>query len=216
MTNNPSQFSPFFKEFFYQKLITPSGNNPVRNRAIGFEKIFELLDKKKRENPTYEFKILETGTMRADHGELNFAGDGCSAFIFDQFVTQMSGIVVSVDINPANCAYAKEAVSDRVRVVCSDSVPFLWSLPEDHKFDLIYLDSFDVVRDNPHPSAMHHVKELAAVINKNTLPGSIIAIDDADAFFDGGKTGKAMYVREFMDHIGATLVHDGYQLVWIL
>lgn len=205
-------FSQIFKNDFYQKLITPTGNNPVRNRALGFEKIFALLDTKQKP----EYLILETGTMRAEHGPFNFGGDGCSTLIFDAFVTQMGGKVISVDISPQNCDYAMQHVTDRTKVVCSDSVPFLNQLPAEHKFDLIYLDSYDVLRDNPHPSAMHHIKELLSIIHKNTMPGTILAIDDADAFFDGGLTGKAMYIREYMQHIGAKLIHDGYQLIFEL
>ena len=67
--------------------------------------------------------------------------------------------------------------------------------------DFLYLDSYDIERDNPHPSQLHHVKELCAVI-KHLRKGSIVCVDDHDAFFTGGKIGKGNYVKEFMETIG--------------
>jgi len=32
----------------------------------------------------------------------------------------------------------------------------------------------------------------------------------------GGQIGKGNYIKNFMDDIGATLVYEGYQIVWIL
>ena len=225
------KFTPVFNLEFRDKLLQPAGANPVRDRASSFGKIFEILD-------TYtsgdrrgrrDFFILETGTMRPDHGNLAFGDDGCSTVIFDRFMDvmgtpggddwhQRSGSFVSIDINEINCAHA-EANTRFCEVVCSDSVPVINRFPESIKWDLIYLDSFDVVRDNPHPSALHHLMELCACMKNirqsaNGTQGTIVCIDDADAFFDGGKTGKAMYVREFMDRIGARKIHDGYQLVY--
>ena len=72
-------------------------------------------------------------------------------------------------------------VSDKTKVVCSDSVKFLWSLPKDKKIDFLYLDSYDILRHDPHPSQLHHVKEMCANIDK-LKKGSIVCIDDHDAF----------------------------------
>ena len=106
-------------------------------------------------------------------------------------------------------------VSDKTKVVCSDSVKFLWNFPEDRKIDFLYLDSYDVRKDNPHPSQLHHVKELCAVIDK-LGEGSIVCIDDHDAFFTGGQIGKGTYVKDFMENIGAECIHEGYQIVWVM
>ena len=211
------EFVPYFKEHFYQKLLTPNGSNPVRNRADGFLKIFEILDRQKND-PLYKkdtFHILETGCMRPDHGDLCYGDDGVSSFIFDTFVNEMGGAVVSVDIDPINVEYTKSKVSDKTRLYCDDSVSFISKIPAAQKFDLLYLDSFDIHKDNPHPSQLHHLMELAAVM-KNTKPGTIIAVDDQDAFFDGGIVGKGTYVKIFMERIGAKLIHNGYQIIWEL
>jgi hypothetical protein len=204
-------YSKRFSSKFFAKLLQPAPGNPVRDRATSFELIFELLDQKEDKN----FLIVETGCMRADHGQLAYGDDGASTFIFDDFINFYDGEVYSVDIKPENVAHAQKMVSDKTKVVCSDSVKFLWNFPEDRKIDFLYLDSYDVRKDNPHPSQLHHVKELCAVIDK-LGEGSIVCIDDHDAFFTGGQIGKGTYVKDFMENIGAECIHEGYQIVWVM
>mgnify|MGYP003341450814 CR=1 FL=1 len=204
-------YSKRFSSKFFAKLLQPAPGNPVRDRATSFELIFELLDQKEDKN----FLIVETGCMRADHGQLAYGDDGASTFIFDDFINYYDGEVYSVDIKPENVAHAQKMVSDKTKVICSDSVKFLWNFPEDKKIDFLYLDSYDVRKDNPHPSQLHHVKELCAVIDKLD-EGSIVCIDDHDAFFTGGQIGKGTYVKDFMENIGAECIHEGYQIVWVM
>ena len=204
-------YSKRFSSKFFAKLLQPAPGNPVRDRATSFELIFELLDQKEDKN----FLIVETGCMRADHGQLAYGDDGASTFVFDDFINYYDGEVYSVDIKPENVAHAQKMVSDKTKVICSDSVKFLWNFPEDKKIDFLYLDSYDVRRDNPHPSQLHHVKELCAVIDKLD-EGSIVCIDDHDAFFTGGQIGKGTYVKDFMENIGAECIHEGYQIVWVM
>ena len=221
-------FVEYFKENFYQKLLTPNGNNPVRNRADSLLLVFSELEKK-MEFPYYRSVILETGCMRPDHGDLCFGDDGCFTYIADQFLSFIKKDIVpitcqystnlqltSVDINQKNIDYAKNIVSDKTNLICDDSVKVLYSFNELLKFDLIYLDSFDIDKENPHPSQLHHLKELCAVM-KNTKPGTIIVVDDHDAFFTGGKIGKGNYVKDFMLNIGtARILYEGYQIVFQL
>ena len=208
-------FLPYFMSEFHDRLLRPNGNNPVRDRASGFKKIFAILDEKAMEAPGCYFRILETGTIRPDHGELCFGDDGCSTVIFDSFVCQMGGEVLSVDISPENVEYARKHVSANTMVYCEDSIKQLYGIHDTIKYDLIYLDSYDIIRDNPHPSQLHHLKELCASL-KNTRSGTIICIDDHDAFFTGGQIGKGNYVKSFMDGIGAKEIHIGYQAIWLL
>ena len=100
---------------------------------------------------------------------------------------------------------------DKTEVICSDSVKYLWSLPKDEKIDFLYLDSYDINKNNPHPSQLHHVKEMCAPIDK-LREGSLVCIDDHDG--TGGKIGKGNYVKEFMDAIGAECIHENYQIIW--
>ena len=64
---------------------------------------------------------------------------------------------------------------------------------------------------NPHPSQMHHVKEMCGV-SKNLKKGTIVVVDDHDAFFTDNKIGKGNYVAEFMKDIGAELLFEDYQI----
>ena len=204
-------YSKRFSSKFYTRLLKPAGTNPVRDRASSFEIIFELLDQKEDKN----FLIVETGCMRRDHGNLAFGDDGASTYIFDDFINFYDGEVHSVDICEDNVNYANELTSDKTTVHCQDSVDFLWNLPK-KQIDFLYLDSFDIIRENPHPSQLHHVKEMCAAIDK-LGKGSIVCIDDHNAFFtNDGKIAKGTYVKDFMDDIGMKPIHEGYQIVWVM
>ena len=204
-------YSKRFSSKFFTKLLQPAGTNPVRDRATSFSLIFELLDEKVEK----DFLIVETGCMRRDHGQLAFGDDGASTYIFDDFINYYDGEVHSVDICKENVDYANELTSNKTTVHCQDSVDFLWNLPK-KQIDFLYLDSYDIIRENPHPSQLHHVKEMCAVIDK-LGKGSIICIDDHDAFFTGdGKIAKGTYVKDFMDDIGMKPIHEGYQIVWVM
>jgi hypothetical protein len=203
-------FTELFKQDFYQKMLTPNIGNPIRNRADSFLKIFEILELK---NKKY-FSIIETGCMRSDHGNLCFGDDGCSTYIFDKFVNFYDGKVLSVDISLENCDHARNLVSEKTQVINNDSVDFLWNLNINEDIDLLYLDSFDVSKENPHPSQLHHIKELCAIISK-LQKGCIIVIDDHNAYFDN-RSGKSQYVKDFMENIKAELIFEDYQIGWIL
>ncbi len=212
-------FVNYFKENYYEKLKTPTPGNPVRDRSDSMLKVFELLESKNKKN----IRIIETGTIRPDHGNLCFGDDGCSTIIFDDFITRFNNNTIgagdslfhSVDINEVNCEYAAGKTGKYTIIHQSDSVKFLSDIYNKNTIDLLYLDSYDVQKGNYHDSSLHHLMELTAAMNKLTKE-SIIVIDDYDAFFDGGKTGKGVYVKQFLDKIGANIIFSGYQLVFQL
>ena len=211
-------YSKRFSSKFFAKMLQPAGpTSPVRDRATSLSMVFEILDQKKNK----DFFIVETGCMRADHGQLALGDDGASTYIFDDFINFYDGEVVSVDINPDNVKHAQKMVSDRTTVYCSDSVEFLWNIPEKRKIDLLYLDSYDFEPDNPIPSQKHHLKELTAVM-KNLRKGSIIMVDDNantpefEWFTKIAQGGKAGFVKEIMKDVGAELLLDEYQIIWRL
>lgn len=204
------KFSEVFKEEFYQKMLKPNGSNPVRNRADSFLKVFEILESKEKSS----FTIIETGCMRSDHGKLCFGDDGCSTYIFDKFINFYDGRVLSVDISAENCEHARSLVSAKTKITNDDSVSFLWNLKYEDEIDFLYLDSFDVSKDNPHPSQLHHIKELCAIISK-LKKGCIIVIDDHNAYFDN-RSGKSQYIKDFMENIDAKLIFEDYQIGWVL
>ena len=189
-------------------MLQPAGpTSPVRDRPTSLSLVFELLDEKK----VKDFFIVETGCMRERPWSVeHWVMMGASTYIFDDFINYYDGEVASVDINPDNVLHAQKMVSERTTVYCSDSVEFLWNIPEKRKIDLLYLDSYDFEPENPIPSQKHHLKELTAVM-KNLRKGSIIMVDDNvntpefEWFTKIAQGGKAGFVKEFMKDIGAEL-----------
>lgn len=157
--------------------------------------------------------IIETGCARKED---NFQGDGMSTLIFDKMVQLTGGTFHSVDISPENVEFAKSKVSDKTQVHCSDSVKFLHEasrvLKGEGRFvDLLYLDSFDLDKENTHPSSLHHLMELTAIM-PCLRGGSMICVDDNIS----RDVGKGTYVRQFMDLLGKPLVYEGYHWIWVL
>jgi hypothetical protein len=203
MSDAPSpakgSFMPTFDTLYLERLAV---------RGPSFRLMLELLESKKKS----EYFILETGCLRIPD---NWFWDGMSTYVFDQFVGFHGGSVLSIDISRDNVEVARRHCSPRVKFICSDSVKFLYDvsltdqLPE---IDLLYLDSFDLDKQNPFPSAFHHVKELAAIMRK-LRPGVIVCVDD-NMTFQGKDVGKGLLVDEFMKNIGAQKLFDGYQMIW--
>lgn len=172
------------------------------------------------ENPL----IIETGCIRPGDQpwssiENSFKDDGMSTCIFDRYVTEYNGEFHSVDLTPAHVDYAQSMVGENSQIHCDDSVSFLWTasqqLAVDNQFiDLLYLDSYDYTQGNEAACMAHHIKEFAA-IGSRLRPGSMIAVDD-NYGTPGSRTGKGVYLIEFMSSIGVPLLHDGVQCVWKL
>ena len=157
--------------------------------------------------------IVETGCVRKE-GNWN---DGQSTLIFDRYVQEMGGTLTTVDIAAEHCDLARMLTS-KADVVCSDSVRYLYERampPQGPAIDLLYLDSYDVDFDSPHPAALHHLKELCGAL-RLLSPQAVIAVDD-NLTNDGAiSSGKGLYVSQFMADIGAELLHAGYVHVWSL
>jgi predicted O-methyltransferase YrrM len=185
-----------------QEYISKTGD-----RSPSFALMLNALSKKPNK------LIVETGCARKED---NFHGDGMSTLIFDEFINVTGGNFFSVDISPENVEFAKSKVSPHSQVICSDSVKFLYDncrvwKGEGRFIDLLYLDSFDLDKDNTHPSSLHHILELTAAM-PCLRSGSIICVDDNIS----KDIGKGSYVRQFMDLIGRPLVYEGYHWIWIL
>lgn len=156
--------------------------------------------------------IIETGCIRNPN---SYDGDGMSTMIFDSFAYHHDAEYYSVDLNIDHVNLAKK-MTKKAKITCSDSVKFLFDLNSylilnNKRVDLLYLDSYDLDRNNPHPSSMHHIMELIAIW-PSCGTGTIIAVDDN---FDNG-IGKGKYVKDFMALIGKKPIYDGYQIVWQL
>ena len=192
-------------------------------RGETMRRVFEILEAMGK--PAYT--IVETGCARSED---NWRGDGQSTILFDRFVNHSDGSVLTVDLSEEACAQLRAKVSAKVSVTCMDSVAFLRELSRHDRLniDLLYLDSFDLDWRNPHPSALHHLHELCAIMPR-LASGSLVVVDDsprslAMARFKGknmivrdhGVAGKGGYVAEFFAKIGCAPVIEGYQHGWIM
>ncbi len=178
----------------------------LAGRQRTFRKIMELLEFKSKDFYT----IVETGCYRA----VSIDGDGHSTLLFDDFVNYYDGIVFTVDIDKKACDKCERVTSSKVRVHNGDSVEFLWNFDYEKDIDLVYLDSYDIVMSNTetaHPSMLHHIKELCAIIGKLKL-GAIVLVDDNL----NEKIGKGAYVNDFMKNLGYKKIVDEWQIGWIL
>ena len=187
-------------------------------RKAGFTLMMEHLDK--FENPF----IVETGSIRP---ESTYEGDGMSTLIFDTYANQKGGKVFSVDIDPINSGFARQQTT-MTNVITGDSVKTLYDMQkhwvtDDETIHLLYLDSYDFDIKNPHPSSLHHLMELTAVMPA-LKPGStmivvddnVLAIKDGDATKRVIEIGKGFYIKYFMELIGKPRLYNGYQWVWVL
>jgi hypothetical protein len=213
--NNP-EFWSFFNTEAYPKL---------ENRQQSMKYLFEYLDRLGR--PVF---VVETGCVRKMG---TWSEEGQSTILFDRFVSQLPGSVMhSVDLAPQATALCRTLVSSSVQLHTGDSVAFLRTLarnpPPGFKYiDVLYLDSLDVDFANPHPSALHHMKELLA-ISTVIGPQTLVVVDDSPmeaSYFLSPQTvnfvskpvvsGKAKYVADYAETIGLAPVFTGYQVGWI-
>jgi hypothetical protein len=172
-------------------------------RSATFRAIFQYL--LTIHSPPY--LIVETGMARKAG---NWQGDGMSTVLWDRFVSALNGRVVSIDIDPGAIDVTRPMVSSRTNLVCNDSVATLCGLADIGRAQLIYLDSYDLDTSDPHPSAMHHLYELAAIFS-NLAPGTLIVVDDCIS----DEVGKHKYVKGFFDRIGVRPLFRGYQTGWV-
>jgi hypothetical protein len=187
--------------------------------------MFEHLERLNR--PVF---VAETGCVRVKD---NWVGDGQSTVLLDRFVSCRPGSIChSVDINSSATDLCRSLVSSAVQVHTGDSVQFLRALsrnrPQGFEYlDLLYLDSMDVDFFDPHPSALHHIKELLAA-SSLIGPQTLVVVDDApceapwvlidsQAFFVKPPriTGKGKYIAEYADSIGLMPLFHGYQAGWL-
>jgi len=182
-------------------------------RKPTFEVMVKFLDDVRKYR---EVTIVETGCCRQED---NFEGDGMSTMIFDSYVNEHGGHFYSVDISQENIDFAKsKCISSNTQNICSDSIPFLFGFNNKNTvIDLLYLDSYDFDMANPHPSSLHHIFELTAIMPSLRI-GSLIVVDDNFNPGNPGETGvgKGGYIKQFMEHLGKPIAVAGYQWIWQL
>ena len=185
----------------------------LKNRAATFTQIFEYLDALKR-----PVTIIETGCLCL---EGNYAGDGQSTWLFDQYVQDRGGRVFSVDIDPEHTSVARRLVSPFTDVHTGDSVAHLTRLANDGiSPDLVYFDSLDVMAHDPFQTALHFANEFFA-IRPVIRPDTLVACDDTpstffkDALPQVEYFGKGMFVAAHAKLIGADCLFNSWQTGWV-
>lgn len=203
--HNQNSFMWHYVNQYMMKLHAFSSK--IYNRSCTFYQAFDYIERRvlarKNQGKTTETHIIETGCTR----EAKCFSDGNSTIMFDHFVNIYGGKVTTIDIDPNNCKLCDDLTSDKVNVICSDSVKALHALPietDDNHIDMIYLDSFDLDIKNPHLSAMHHLKELTAILPKLRTQ-TLILIDDHITEVHG----KGKYISDFFKDLGITRYIDG-------
>lgn len=187
-----SSFLPYFDAKWSEVL---------RHRSHTFRKALELVER--REPP---YRIVETGCMRVDYTSENARNDGSSTLLFDEFVVHHGGEVIACELRKEHAECAAKHCSERTIIMVGDAVNALRKITE--PCDLLYLDSFDLEWQNPHPSALHHLHEMASA-SPLLKPGSLVLLDDC-----GPDGGKGLYVSNWLHRIGATPVLRHYQYLW--
>lgn len=192
---------------WYDKMAAPK----LKGRSETFRKMFEHLDGFDR--PVY---IVETGCMEAAD---NWAGNGCSTVLFDQYaMTHKGSAVLSAEIVPEKIAAAKEHTSTLVEFACGDSVRVLHGMANQGRVvDLLYLDASHLEWSDPVATAIHHANELMAAMPV-LRPESMVAIDDSPATMDDFPHiqvgGKGEIVARYAFSVGADLAFLEYQAGW--
>ncbi len=190
-------FNEQFERFFLPKL---------GRRADGFAAIFNALQSH-HEQPF----IVETGCLRVPG---NWDGDGQSSFMFDALVRDRHGILLSIDRTPESIETARRACSSATHLICNDSIAALHALSQivRQPVDLLYLDSFDLDRSDPMPSAIHHLMELTAA-RPLIGSGTIVCVDDYEV--ENQQGGKGLLLDRYLSKIRAEVLHSGYQKAWL-
>ena len=162
--------------------------------------------------------IIETGCARKDN---DFTGDGNSMVIFDHYVRERGGAVLSVDINLKAVKRCRTLVGSQVKIHCGDSVEFLASLAaRGISPDLVYLDSLDYMGNEPFLTALHCGNEFQA-IRPVIRPDTLVVADDTPGVFTKGVVpqieiqGKGAFLAQHADAVGATVMFHNWQAGWI-
>lgn len=205
-------FMDKFYSIYYQNLNCKVHHKKINTFPNLFQRGegFKIVFKKIIEQNLNEINILETGVLR-NIGNWN---DGQSTWLFQEFVKDQRklGKVQSVDINKENCEIAKSFLDNNyVEIIHNDSVNWLKNHNKKNVC-LYHLDSYDVDWKNPHLSAEHHLKEFKEIENYLTK-NSLVMIDD-NTFYNGQRTGKGLYIYNYLAEKNIFPIYDKYQIIY--
>lgn len=173
----------------------------------------------KCENPF----IVETGTMRTED---NYEGDGMSSLLWYNVLGVLGkGNLLSIDANPEATNFARTKCKDGKYISSDfrtgDSVESLkkyYSFGSFRKIDLLYLDSVDMIFPDPTASFLHTLFEYLTV-KEYLAPNALICVDDNIKVVKDGTdkevfVSKGEFLRQYMEKIGNTPIHESYQIIW--
>jgi len=169
----------------------------LTKRKVTFREFFNLL---LNSWPTDGGVIVETGTLRG-LGSNNWDGEGCSTFLFSEFVKYHGGTVWSVDNDPRVIDFCRAALepNGQVNLVLDDSVGFLREFGS--VIDGLYLDSAN--------DADLTLQEIEIAYD-NLHAKSVVMIDDC--VLPGQKGAKSI---PFLLSRGWKEVSPGYQRILV-
>lgn len=155
--------------------------------------------------PDGKVRIIEIGCIRADE---DWGGAGFSTALFGRYVQLVKGQLISIDLDPNNCNYARNW--------CRQFAPYvdiMQSKGEDAlnlikvPIDILYLDSLD---STSHGHQEENLKEFKAAESK-LHSKSIVCIDDTPA----PGHGKGGLTVPYMLSKGWEILYAGYQVVLV-
>jgi ADP-heptose:LPS heptosyltransferase len=150
--------------------------------------------------------VVETGTIRAEE---DWSGAGFFTYLMGAYLHRRAGRLDSVDISPANCAFAREwtgVFGNTVTVHQASSECFL--AREKGPIDVLYLDSLDTTEPG---HAEHALRELEAALPR-LHERSVVVVDDSP-WRAGAWTGKGARVIPWLLERGWVVGYSGYQAV---
>jgi len=178
------------------------GNDGYNDRHRSFDLVARHLTRLGR-----PFHFVETGTIRARE---DWRGAGFSTYLFAELAHLTGGQVVSVDIEPPRCAFARIQVApfaDSVTLVARDSVAYLRDYEGD-SIDTLYLDSLDTTS----PGHAEHALAEARHGAPHVANGGLIVIDDTH-WAQGAYSGKGALAVPWLIDQGWAIVYSGHQIV---
>ncbi len=152
-------------------------------------------------------EIVETGCIRAEE---DWRGAGFSSYLLGAFAVVKEGRLESVDITPANCAFAQKwtRIFNSTEIKCQDSVAYLRERQK--PVDLLFLDSWDTYVAGFAEHGLREIQEAEHLLHAD----SMVVYDDT--YIRAGKwQGKgSLGVPWMLDH-GWKVLHAGHQTVLV-
>jgi hypothetical protein len=170
------------------------------DRHNSFDRLFRIL-RERYHHPL----IVESGCIREPE---DWRGAGYSTYLFGTYVNRAGGELISVDICPDHCQFAREATAElsNIHIHCADSIDFLRNF--DRPIDVLQLDSLDTEYPD---HAEHAAAELEASL-AHLHDNSIVIFDDT--VYQARKwSGKGAEAVPLMLERGWEILYSGYQTI---